>query len=220
VELSVSDDGCGMDAATREKAFEPFYTTKEVGSGTGLGLSTVQGIVHQSGGSVELDSELEKGTTIRIILPAERRDERRGDPSEARPGTNPVPDSETVLLAEDEPDVRRLAAAALRSAGYEVIEASDGVEALEVARTRTRPIHLVVSDLIMPRMGGAELADRLLSITPGLGVLLISGYGGDSPPGADERTHPLLRKPFTGHALVAEARRVLDTRPRRETDKP
>ncbi len=206
--LWVRDDGSGMDAATREKAFDPFFTTKPQGTGTGLGLSTVHGIVAQSGGSVALDSESGKGTTIRIVLPCEQ----------VRPAAESGRASDealaaSVLLVEDEPSVRRLARLSLEGAGFRVLEARDGVEALELARRHAGHIDLVVSDLVMPRMGGAELVDRLRALDPDLAVLFMSGYAEVSPerPGGDAYT--LLHKPFTRQQLVAEARRLLEPNP-------
>src|SRR5687767_1148195 len=159
--VSVADTGTGIDEATRARLFEPFFTTKEQGKGTGLGLSTVYGIVRQSGGSITVESELGRGTTFRVCLPRiDAEVERsRQSPTKAR---NEVPQGrETVLLAEDEEKVRELAAGLLRYAGYTVLEASNGAEALEISRAHQGKIELLVTDVVMPRMGGGALAEAL-----------------------------------------------------------
>ena len=208
--LSVSDRGCGMDAETLSHIFEPFFTTKEVGKGTGLGLSTVYGIVAQSGGAVRVQSRVGKGTTFSIYLPAlEGVDEgaQGAEPTEAPQGG-----SGTILLAEDEDVVRRAARDILEAAGYEVLVAADGLDALEVSRRYAGRIDLLVTDVIMPHLGGRELAGRLGATHPGVPVLFMSGYapetifqGGDA---LEEAT--FLQKPFAPRALMRKVREVLD----------
>jgi CheY-like chemotaxis protein len=210
VTLAVSDTGTGMDAETRSHLFEPFFTTKMPGKGTGLGLSTVYGIVRQSGGYISVDSELGRGTTVEIRLPRviEAADSVR--PS-AESGSLPV-GNEVILLAEDEERVRSLAARVLAQQGYKVIEACDGQQALEIAERCGGEIHLLFSDIMMPRMSGLELAGRLRRCRPGIKVLLTSGYTGDvvAQEGALNPSIPFLQKPFTVRTLALKVREVLD----------
>jgi CheY-like chemotaxis protein len=203
VMLTVSDTGQGMDAETRERAFEPFFTTKPAGRGTGLGLSTVYGIVKQSGGFVWIDSELGRGTAVRIYLPpvVEAAPASAGAPAAptlAARGTG------TVLLAEDEVTVRRLAVRVLRRAGYTVLEAGDGEEALRVAQGHTGPIHLLVTVVVMPRLGGRGLASRLREARPEVPVLYISGYNEEAVQhhGVLDPDTAFLGKPFTAEQLL------------------
>ncbi len=175
VMLSVSDTGVGMDRATQARIFEPFFTTKEAGKGTGLGLSTVFGIVQQSGGSIFVYSELGKGTTFKIYFPCARRlatvtDETSGSDGAYRTG------SETILLVEDDARVRSVARTILDRAGYVVLEANTGSEALTFADAHPATIHLLLTDVVMPAMGGPELADRLRLRHPATKVLFMSGY--------------------------------------------
>jgi PAS domain S-box-containing protein len=210
VTLAVSDTGTGMDAETRSHLFEPFFTTKMPGKGTGLGLSTVYGIVRQSGGYISVDSELGRGTTVEIRLPRvlDAADAVR---PRAESGSLPV-GNEVVLLAEDEERVRSLAARVLGQQGYKVIEACDGQQALEIAERCGGEIHLVFSDIMMPRMNGLELAERLRRCRPGIKVLLTSGYTGDvvAQEGALNPSIPFLQKPFTVRTLALKVREVLD----------
>jgi CheY-like chemotaxis protein len=214
VVLTVSDTGVGMDAATRARAFEPFFTTKEAGKGTGLGLATVYGIIRQSGGHIVVHSEPGEGTTFTIYLP-------RLDANLAFLGSGAVPagvpqGSETVLLVEDEASVRELLRDTLERHGYRVVPAASGEQALERASAHRGPIHLLVSDVIMPGMGGPELASRLQPLHPELRVLHISGYTDDAilRHGVREGLTAFLQKPFTLEALVRKTREVLDaTRP-------
>jgi PAS domain S-box-containing protein len=211
--LAVSDDGCGMDAATKSHLFEPFFTTKPAGQGTGLGLATVYGIVKQSKGHVEVYSEVGVGTTVKVYLP--RAGEAAREPA---PHFVPAPaaGTETVLLAEDEEAVRELARLALHRAGYAVLTAGSGEEALRVAAAHGGPVHLLATDVVMPGgMGGRELARRLLEAHPGLHVLYLSGYTSEAVirHGVLEADVHYLQKPFTASALAAKVRAVLDGSP-------
>jgi two-component system, cell cycle sensor histidine kinase and response regulator CckA len=207
--LEVKDPGCGMDAETRSHLFEPFFTTKLPGKGTGLGLSTVYGIIRQSGGHIWVESELGKGTSVKVYLPRAREateSVRQAKQSEQMPRGN-----ETILLAEDEQRVRGVTAKVLARLGYKVLEAGDGQEALEVAKEYTGEIHLLLTDIMMPRMSGRELAERLGRDRGALKVLLSSGYSDDpiSQVTLDAST-PFLQKPFTPRSLAIKIREVLD----------
>lgn len=201
VHLAVIDSGTGMDADTRAHAFEPFYTTKSVGLGTGLGLATVYGIVKQSEGYVWIESAIGQGTTVHVCFPKFEGQARR-----ARPTPTSAPalhSSQTVLLVEDERGVRDLALRVLERAGYRVLVASDGVEALALWEDNPAQIDVVVTDVVMPRLGGSELVTRLRAERGDVPVLFMSGYArnaviGDAP--ADRRTR-FLQKPFTVPAL-------------------
>lgn len=207
--LSVEDTGVGMDELTRQRAFDPFFTTKELGKGTGLGLSTVYGILRQSRGLVELRSTPGVGTLMSVYLP---RDETPLDqPPAALPARTLERAGGTVLLVEDEALVREIAAAALRSAGFALLEAENGERALEVFRGSAAPIDLLVTDLVMPRMGGRELAVQLRREQPGLRVLLLSGYTSEEPPPNDPDAD-FLRKPFTREQLLERVTRLLGAR--------
>ena len=208
VVLSVTDTGTGMDPVTQARIFEPFYTTKEVGKGTGLGLSTVFGIVQQSQGVIDVHSEPGLGTNVRIRLPeveaAVAIEVLR--PQEARSGT------ETILLVEDEDQVRTVARIILRRRGYRVIEMRSGPEALMYCQSGSEPIHLLVTDVVMPQVSGPELARRLFELRPGLKVLFMSGYIDDRvvSHGVLEADVAFLQKPFTSDALTRRVREVLD----------
>jgi PAS domain S-box-containing protein len=212
--LAVSDTGVGMDAEVLAHIFEPFFTTKEVGKGTGLGLATCYGIVKQNRGSIWVDSESAIGTTFRIYLPRAEATLPVTEPSEPRATEQPR-GSETVLLVEDEVLVRNLAADALRRHGYQVLSASTGLEALDLAGQVLHPIDLLVTDVVMPQMGGEQLAVRMLSERPTLKVLFISGY--TDMAALQHRTlvpgTALLQKPFTPGQLVHRVRALLDTDP-------
>lgn len=208
VELRVSDNGHGMDESTQQRIFEPFFTTKPDGRGTGLGLATVYGIVRQCNGHISVYSEPGAGTTFKIYLP---RCDERAHVSETQSG--PLPrGSETILLVEDDDAVRLLARRILESAGYTVLPAKNGGEALVLWRQHRDAIALVVSDRVMPRMRGTELAAKLLAERPELRVLLMSGY---IPMGTDEeatqtRRFPFLPKPFSADALRRKVHELLE----------
>lgn len=201
--LSVSDTGSGMDAETLERIFEPFFTTKEVGKGTGLGLATVYGIVSQSDGFVQVQSTPNQGTTFCIHFPAvDRPSPLLGTPDEDLPQGSPS--RETVLVVEDEPMVRDLIRRVLETCGYEVLEALQGEEALRIADAHHGPIHLLLTDVVMPRMGGRELAERFRVQRPDAKILLMSGYTDDAGlrHGLAGLEASFLQKPFSPHILA------------------
>jgi signal transduction histidine kinase/CheY-like chemotaxis protein/HAMP domain-containing protein len=208
--LSVSDTGKGMDKATQAHIFEPFFTTKPVGQGTGLGLSTVYGIVKQSGGYVWVYSETDRGTTFKIYLPAVS-DPPNVAEAEREMAPEPRGGPERILLVEDEPNVRRIARRILERNGYTVLEASNGVEALRVMERRQEPIALVLTDLVMPEMGGRELASRLRIVSPTSRVLFMSGYTEDAVlrQSVMEPGSIFLDKPFTFDTLIRKVREAL-----------
>ena len=209
VMLSVSDTGCGMDKETLSRVFEPFFTTKEKGKGTGLGLSTVYGIVKQSGGYVFAQSEVGHGTTFRIYLP---RVEEAAQPTDTvTPCSSVMHGNETVLLVEDEESVRQLVRETLESRGYKVIEAENGEEALKISTTYTEPIHLLITDVVMPGISGRELAKQLSETHPPTRVLFLSGYTEDAivHQGGFEPGTAFLQKPFTLQNLSRKVREVL-----------
>ena len=213
VMLAVSDDGCGMDAATLARIFEPFFTTKPAGKGTGLGLSTVYGIVKQSGGFVWVYSEPGRGSTFRIYLPrvedpvTPRRDS--GTPRRTPPGG-----TETVLLVEDDAAVRRFVRDVLARHGYAVRDAASGAEAVNVARQDVAGIQLVLTDVVMPEMSGTVLRRRLEALGVKAPVLFMSGHPTDAVAmrGVEAEGTAFLQKPFTPGELLYKVRRVLDGR--------
>jgi two-component system, cell cycle sensor histidine kinase and response regulator CckA len=208
VSLVVSDTGCGMDRATRARVFEPFFTTKELGRGTGLGLSMVYGIVKQSEGYIWCDSTEGAGTTFTVLFPqiAECGSSPK-EPVEATLGRA----SGVVLLTEDEDAVRALSRRILEREGYTVLEARDGREAIRIAAGYASRIDLLVSDMVMPNVGGSELFAHLRLLRPDLRVLFVSGYTGDDiiRRGLKDAVSAFLQKPFTAHALAAAARAAL-----------
>jgi CheY-like chemotaxis protein len=202
--LRISDTGVGMDESTRRHVFEPFFTTKRAGKGTGLGLATVFGIVTQAGGHISVSSELGRGTTFSIYLPRM-----------AGPAAPEIPSAEkrrvpqaagTVLVVEDQEEVRTLACTILREAGYEVLDAADGEEALTLARRFAGTIRLMLTDVIMPGMNGKELAARMTPVRPAMRIIFMSGY---TDRVALEGDAILLEKPFTAERLLAQVREVL-----------
>ncbi|HEU5261937.1 MAG TPA: response regulator [Gemmatimonadales bacterium] len=212
VVLQVTDTGVGMDHETQAHLFEPFFSTKPRGKGAGLGLATVYGIALQSGGHVTVESAPGAGATFRIYLPHVAEPV---DPVFAPgPVAAPVTGTETVLLAEDEPLVRTLARKVLEQAEYRVLAAARGAEALDIAQRHDGPIHLLLTDIVMPEMSGRELAHRLAELRPGVRVLYMSGYSDEAvaQQGALDHGAPLLQKPFTPAALAQKVREVLDRR--------
>jgi len=208
--LMVRETGSGMDAEVQSHLFEPFYTTKEQGKGTGLGLSVVYGIVRQSGGDVLVESEPGRGTTFRILLPRIEDAVSPLSPGAAGPESGEAAKGAgTVLLVEDESAVRALAHDFLRVLGYEVIEADCGEKALALFELHAGTIRAVVSDVVMPGMSGVDLARRLVTMKPGLKILLVSGYAKNSFDAGDiaEGRFSFLQKPYT---LEDFGRRVAD----------
>jgi CheY-like chemotaxis protein len=207
--LSVSDTGIGMDRQTRARVFEPFFTTKGEGRGTGLGLSTVYGIVKQFGGSIWVYSELGHGTTFKVYLPLADR-----PPTTEVAGIAAVLGgaSETVLIVEDEDAVRGLLAGTLRREGYHVLEAANGMDAIAVAGTHQGTIQLMVSDVVMPGMNGPDLYDRLVVVRPDLKVLFISGYADHAVLNLEllKTGNAFLGKPFTRGDLLNSIRLLID----------
>jgi PAS domain S-box-containing protein len=213
VKLVFRDDGIGMDEETKTHIFEPYFTTKEVGKGTGLGLATVYGIIRQSGGDVWVESEPESGSTFTILLP---RTTEAPSLKETDESILEIPQgSEKILLVEDEEPVRLLVRETLEEAGYTVLEASHGEEAISLLSRSGDPIHLVLSDVVMPKMGGRDLSEQVASRHPEIKVLFISGYAETALGRWDDsvRKIPILFKPFTPHELARKVRDVLDGRP-------
>lgn len=213
VALTVTDNGCGMDEETQSRIFEPFYTTKEFGKGTGLGLASVHGIVKQSGGFIWVYSELGQGTTLKVYLP------RVDDPVETLPPEGTRKEvrrgTETVLLVENAEPLRALAKEFLKSNGYAVMEADNGNEALRIARAFGGTIDLLLTDVIMPGMGGKQLAERLTAVRPATKVLYMSGYPDDAlaQSGSPGKGTVFLEKPFTRETLLRRVRQALDQLP-------
>ncbi len=206
--LEVSDTGHGMDAATRARVFEPFFTTKPVGEGTGLGLATVFGIVRQSGGTIRVESAPGKGATFSVYLPAVANPAKEVESSSE---ASIERGSETVLIVEDEELLRRFTCQYLQDQGYRCLEAANGVEALEIVGRRGKELNAILTDVVMPVMGGREMAERVRRLYPDLPVLFISAYaGGDvTRRGLLEPGVPFLQKPFTPQGLVRKLRELL-----------
>ena len=210
VMLAVSDTGCGMGDEVKSHLFEPFFSTKERGKGTGLGLATVYGIVKQSGGYIWAYSEPGRGASFKVYLP--RIDGAVADAARSSGTSGARSGSETVLVVEDESAVRRLAVEVLRRHGYQVLEAADGMEAMKVAGLHPGEIHVLVTDLVMPEMNGVDLAGRLVARRPATRVLYISGYTDEAVArgGVLESGTNFLQKPFNSDRLVCTVRQVLD----------
>jgi PAS domain S-box-containing protein len=213
VMLTVTDTGCGMEAETRARIFEPFFTTKAQGKGTGLGLATVYGVVKQSGGFIWVYSEVGHGTTFKVYLPKVSAKIEKAFADQIQSG--PAPGTETILFVEDEESVRELVRDYLGTIGYRVLQAVDGVQALEVAAAHKGPIHMLITDVVMPRLSGRELASRLVAERRDLKVLFISGYTDDSVfrHGVLEGGVAFLQKPFNLKALAKKIREVVEGQP-------
>jgi len=215
--LTVRDTGEGIPEEIQSRIFEPFFTTKGVGKGTGLGLATVHGILRQSGGFIEVESQVGVGTAFHIYLPRAEKIERGVTPAL---GMQTIPrGSETVLLVEDEPGVRSLVCRVLRGCGYQVIEASNGITALDLITSHSGPIHLLITDVVMPGMGGWQVAEAIRNVNPIVDVLFISGYTGDDVVrhGVQDDGANFLQKPFSSAALAAKVREILDAKNSRQS---
>jgi signal transduction histidine kinase/ActR/RegA family two-component response regulator len=209
VRLTVRDTGCGMTAEVKARIFEPFFTTKQEGAGTGLGLAVVHGIVEQLGGAIAVETEVNRGTTFHIYVPHTAEREVHAvvaAPVARRTGT------ETILVVEDERQVSEMVTRALRKAGYTVLRASRGSEALEILRTHEDPIHMMLTDIVMPGMNGRELADRVKAMRPEIRILYMSGYSDDAVlrRGVESATAEFIPKPFSLTTLTARIRDILD----------
>jgi PAS domain S-box-containing protein len=208
VVLRVADTGSGMPPEILARIYEPFFTTKEMGKGTGLGLSTVYGIVKQTGGDIQVSSEVDNGTVFTISLPVAPET----DAEEGNDGNHVVGGTETILFVEDDKQVRALVEQALTRLGYTVLVAADGNMAVEFARTQRQRIDLLLSDIVMPHLSGPQVHARVSAFVPGVPVLYISGYSGDAvlDRGVNEERVGFLQKPFTPGALARKVREVLD----------
>jgi CheY-like chemotaxis protein len=209
--LAVTDTGDGIPKEAMQHLFEPFFTTKEPGRGTGLGLSTVYGIVRQSDGWIDVQSELGKGTTFSIYLLALESSSVRGQVQESSTTPARIDKYGTVLIVEDQEQVRELVKSVLEAEGFKVLEAAGGPEALSLSSHYSGPIHLLITDLIMPEMTGKQVADKLRPLRPGMKVMYMSGYNEDilARRGVDEPDVPYLAKPFTPRTLSAKVHEVL-----------
>ena len=203
-----------MTDEIKARLFEPFFTTKPVGKGAGLGLSTVYGIIKSGGGDIQVESAPGRGTAFRLILP---RLEKSIPIAAAAPATSaltaePRPGIETILLVEDDEDVRFLLSSILKADGYTVLEAKDGEQALQTASSHQGPINLVLTDLQMPRLGGRRLVETLLPANPGMKAMFMSGFGREDFPDASAQGSSVtfLEKPFMPKSLVRQIRKVLD----------
>ena len=208
--LSVSDDGCGMSKETLDKLFEPFFTTKELGKGTGLGLATVYGIVKQNNGFIAVESESGHGSTFNIYLPLQAP-----NADQIREESSPAPIAmghETILLVEDEPMILNMTRDILDSFGYRVLTASLPDEAIRIANDKAGKIHLLLTDVVMPKMNGRELAEKLVFLSPGIKCLFMSGYTSDviATHGILDKRINFIQKPFLPADLATKVREVLD----------
>jgi two-component system, cell cycle sensor histidine kinase and response regulator CckA len=206
--ISVTDTGCGMAQSTQSHIFEPFFTTKEVGKGTGLGLSTIYGIVKQNNGSIWVYSEPGKGSAFKIYLPAVD-EQPQAEPSGGRVALERG--DETILLVEDEPGLRDMAQELLKGQGYTVLPAADSHEAMRICTGHAGPVHLLLTDVVLPTASGHELARRLLRLRSQIRVLFMSGYPAETVQrGLVEPGAVFLEKPFTPDALARKVRQALD----------
>jgi CheY-like chemotaxis protein len=208
--LTVSDTGTGMDNVTRQRIFEPFFTTKEKGKGTGLGLSMVYGVVKQSGGYIDVDSIVGKGTVFNIYLPRINQNENVDAAQINSPAV--LQGKETILLVEDEKNLRTLTRNLLELYGYSVLDAENGADALTISRQTTSTIHLLLTDIVMPEIGGRALAQKLSNERPDMKVVYMSGYTGQTI-GGQAVLNPgafFLQKPFTRENLARKIREALE----------
>jgi two-component system, cell cycle sensor histidine kinase and response regulator CckA len=208
--LAISDTGTGMDDERQKRIFEPFFTTKEPGKGTGLGLSTVYGIVKQSGGSIWVYSEIERGTIFKVYFPL--IEDRMFESEPNAEAENDLNGTETILLVEDEETVRNLVRETLGTYGYKVLEAANGADGLLIYEQYAESIDLLLTDSVMPGMGGNDLAKALLKISPHLKVLFMSGYTDEIiiNHGILDKTANFIQKPFTPRTLARSVREILD----------
>jgi CheY-like chemotaxis protein len=209
VKMTVTDTGEGMDEKTQKRIFEPFFTTKEVGNGTGLGLSTVFGIVKQSGGDIVVYSEIGHGTTFKIYFP--RVDESVQKVKWPDDAKGDLKGTETILLVEDEEIVRNLVREVLTNNGYHVLEADNGKAAVSIVKTYLEPIHLLLADVIMPGMSCRTMKDAIVKLRPDIKVLFMSGYTDDSiaSKGMFDSGTAFIEKPFSPEALARKIREIL-----------
>jgi PAS domain S-box-containing protein len=207
VMLTVRDTGSGMDAETLSRIFEPFFTTKDKGKGTGLGLATIYGIVKQSGGHMDVESSLGKGTVFRIYLPREVAQVEQSEPAVTQP--KELGGSETILVVEDETALRRLICLSLERRGYKVLTAKDGAEALEIYQRSPSKIHLVLSDIMMPHVNGLQLREKAATLCPDVKFLFMSGYSGEIVENLLAQGCAFLEKPFLPDELVGKVRELL-----------
>jgi CheY-like chemotaxis protein len=208
--MAVSDTGHGMDRETASRIFEPFFTTKEAGQGTGLGLAIVYEIVHDADGTIEVDTDIGRGTTFRVYLPVAIEGEAASAPA-ASAARAVAGGSETVLVAEDDPRLGTLIGKSLRDAGYTVLQATQAEEALDIVRAYRAPIHLLLADVVMPGMSGWTLSQRVCSLRDETRVLFMSGYADDavSRYGLEIDAPNFIRKPFSMEALMQKMREAL-----------
>jgi CheY-like chemotaxis protein len=208
--LSVSDTGCGMSEEVKAHVFEPFFTTKGPGKGTGLGLATVFAIVTQWQGHCEVETAVGRGSSFNIYLPAVEGCQLSGD--SAHDGKIPPRGSETIMLVEDEDGVRGITRMILQGLNYTVLEARSGEEAIRLCETHTDPIHLLITDVVMPKMGGRQVAEHVSAARQGIKTMFISGYTDDAiiRHGIEQSKVAFLKKPFTHLSLANKVREVLD----------
>jgi len=213
IQLSVSDDGVGIPEEIRSKLFEPFFTTKEVGKGTGLGLATAYGIIQQAGGHLEVESQVGRGTVVRVLLPAAEQPETswKADRVAGEQDQNAGKGDERILLVEDDDSVRRITTVVLQSFGYTVVTASNGPEAIDLLQQDLQP-DILITDVVMPEMSGRELADKVRIIAPKIRVLYCSGYTDDAVllHGVRVATDAYIQKPYTPVGLAKKVRAVID----------
>ena len=216
VRIEVTDTGTGMSKEIQSKIFDPFFTTKPVGQGTGLGLATVYGIVKQSGGFIDVDSEVGRGTSFNIYLPRRMIEAADAAPVEAAPqAARDVTGQDTILLVEDEEAVRAFAARALRMRGYNVLEAGGGEEALEIVKSADNKIDLIITDVVMPNMDGPTMVRHVKALNPELPVIFMSGYAEEAFRRNDQNSEDIhfLPKPFGLKQLAAKVKEVLAGQP-------